>query len=371
MAEGALVARSERPAVASPSAPGQVVRLTGIDAARAVAILGMIAVHAIPRGDNAGADWIVRIAYGRASLLFVVLAGIGVGLLTRPAQSPRGSGVPSALLWRTPLLLVGGLALQLLDHDANVILPTYAALFVLAAIFVRASNTVLLATAIGSMLIGPVVWLVAQRGGQFTMEPPILGDPPVQVLGDVLATGPYPLVTWAGPFLLGIWLARMELSNPRLQRRLVLAGTGVAVAGLASSRVLTVLFGQPDDGAGMDRLLSAVGHSQMPLWLLSGSGSAFAVIGIALLTVARAPHWFYPAISLGRLSLTIYVAHLAGLALVARLGPGPPLEGPWLAALMGALALGLSSLWCALFPRGPLEALLRLPDLLHRSRKAG
>ena len=45
----------------------------------------------------------------------------------------------STLLWRGLLLLLVGLTLQLLDHGVNVILPTYAALFILAAFVVRVS----------------------------------------------------------------------------------------------------------------------------------------------------------------------------------------------------------------------------------------
>ena len=57
-------------------------RLRGVDAARAVAVLGMVMIHfgPTPAPDTAlGA--LYELPYGRASVLFVLLAGVGVALL--------------------------------------------------------------------------------------------------------------------------------------------------------------------------------------------------------------------------------------------------------------------------------------------------
>ncbi|MGV2687187.1 hypothetical protein GNF82_23340, partial [Clostridium perfringens] len=69
-------------------------RLTALDYARAWGIFGMIIVNyklAMEVGDH-GAIWLHTIAglfEGRASALFVVLAGIGVSLMTAKARLSR------------------------------------------------------------------------------------------------------------------------------------------------------------------------------------------------------------------------------------------------------------------------------------------
>lgn len=109
---------------------------------------------------------------------------------------------------------------------------------------------------------------------------------------------------------------------------------------------------------GFDRLISGVGHSQMPLWLISGTGSALFVIGVIFLLSPHLGRWSYPLASLGRLSLTVYVAHLLVLAFFVRPGPDTSEQGLLVTAIIGIVSIASASLWCTRFRRGPLEALL-------------
>ena len=82
-------------------------RIHGIDMARAIAVVGMVMVHIGPE-DAPGADLVAaayRASHGRASVLFVVLAGIGVSLLARAQDLRRGRAVAGPLLWRSLVLL--------------------------------------------------------------------------------------------------------------------------------------------------------------------------------------------------------------------------------------------------------------------------
>src|ERR671910_342870 len=79
----------ERPPENVAGLPG---RLGGVDAARAVAVLGMVIVHF---GPNPVPDTVFgnlyEVPHGRASVLFVLLAGVGVSLLAadRSGDDPR------------------------------------------------------------------------------------------------------------------------------------------------------------------------------------------------------------------------------------------------------------------------------------------
>src|SRR5699024_3330266 len=102
--------------------------------------------------------------HGRASILFVLLAGIGFSLMSRRAREHRESlpALWTSLAWRCGVLLLGGLALQLLGHEVNVILAVYALLFLLAGLLTRARDWMLLLLAGLGVSAGPVLWLAPQ-----------------------------------------------------------------------------------------------------------------------------------------------------------------------------------------------------------------
>lgn len=341
-------------------------RLAGVDVARAVAIVGMFAVHVGPLGDTSVAGRLYALPHGRASLLFVLVAGIGVTLLAR-SRSTSTSGARRTLLWRAAVLLPVGLLLQLLDHGVNVILQGYAALFLLAVVMLTVRDRWLLVGAGLFATLGPLVFLLGRMGdpARFAREEVVWGDSASKVVDGLVLSGPYPVVTWAAPLLLGMWLGRRDLTDTRLRRRLVLLGGGVFLAALTVSLVGQRLLGTADAPSWLD-LLSAAPHSQMPLWLVGGVGAGCAVVGATLWVADHARHLVRPLVALGQLAFTAYVAHLLALAAWGDALRGNGILGSALVMLLGTgLLAGLAGLWRAVAPRGPLEALLRPPARLR------
>lgn len=340
-------------------------RLYALDVTRAIAVMGMVLVNVGPRDGEGPASWLIRASHGRASILFVILAGIGVSLLARHALN-HGVTRRSTLLWRGLLMLLMGLALQLLDHDVSVILPTYAALFLIAALVVRMPTAWLLAGACAMAIAGPVTWIAVKRSTGFEIESAGLTDSPWEILAAIVITGPYPLVVWVAPFLLGMWLGRLRLGNMRLQIRLFLAGTAAAFGGYILSRVLVRIFGEPSSEIGFDRLISAVGHSQMPLWLVSSTGTALMLLGALLVVVPYLNKRIRLLVAVGQMPLTTYVAHLVIIALLVRPGPETAWAGVAVSALIIAALVVFAVVWIANMHYGPLEVLLRRPPAFLR-----
>ncbi|GAA1144156.1 DUF418 domain-containing protein [Nesterenkonia lutea] len=342
----------------SPQARG-LSRLYALDVARAAAIFGMIIVNVGPYNTDGWASWIVRALNGRASILFVVLAGIGVSFLARRALT-KGITRRSTLLWRGLLLLALGLGLQALDHGVNVILPTYAALFFLAAFMVKMPTRWLFWSATASALLGPVLWILTRQSTDFHIDPAQLGDSPFEIASAIVISGPYPLVVWIAPFFLGVWLGRQPLGSAKIQWRLVYIGAIAGFGAFGASQVLIGVLGQPDTSdVDFDRLISAVGHSQMPLWLISASGTAVMVLGILLLVVPHFNQRIRLLVAVGQMPLTAYTTHLVIIALLIHPGPQEPVEGLLIScAIMLALIL-FAVVWIANLRYGPLEALLR------------
>lgn len=335
-------------------------RITGLDVARALAILGMLAVNVGPLDNSGVTGKVLVLPHGRASLLFVLLAGMGYALLTRRAR--RGGPVPwRQVLWRAALLVLIGLSTQALDHGIDVILTTYAALFLVALLFVRAPGWLLLAGTGVITVAGPVLWLAAQAGGTgFNREPATLLDPPGQILAATFLTGPYPVLTWVAPFLFGMWLGRLRLGERRVQVRLIVGGVVVGLGAEVLTRILEAGLGAPGAEPGADWLISGAAHSQMPLWLVAGTAAGVFVLGLALFLQPLLGRWTWPLVATGQLALTVYVVHMVLIVLFVRPGPQTVASGALTTTALALVLIAAATLWRHFLPRGPLEALLRL-----------
>lgn len=361
---GAPPPSAPRPRAAPLVATG---RLAGVDLARALALYGMVMVHAGPTDGEglAGQAW--ALPHGRAAVLFALVAGVGISLLARP-RGEQGSGAPSPrlrLLWRAALLAPAGLALQALDHGVLVILTPYAVLFALATLVVRARDAILAALAGASALGGPaLVALVEQaRPGWFTTTAVTLTDPPLEILREQVISGPYPIVTWATPVLVGMWLGRRDLRAPTTWPLLLGVGAAVALAaGMVALVLEQVVTPPPSEAQGWWAMLAPTPHSQGLLWLTSATGTAVAALGVSLATAAVAPRAVTPMVAAGQLALTIYVAHLIAFDVASDLLRHDTVREALLATLgFLALATAGAQAWRQRWSRGPLELVIAGP----------
>ncbi|WP_380169603.1 DUF418 domain-containing protein [Jannaschia sp. R86511] len=347
-------------------------RLTGLDAARGLAIIGMIIINVGPTTATSPWHRLYLLPYGRASVLFVVIAGIGIGLLAARTARDASSraGARSVVLWRAAVLAAGGLALQSLTDDIGVILPLYAILFLLAPVPARLSTPGLVGITAVMLVVGPVLVVVHD----LLALPPVPGtapvqvdDPPLDLLLGLLVAGRYPLVTWVVPFLVGLLLARADLTARRTQRRLMVWGTVAALGGLGASTVSRTLLGPvADDGPA--RLLTGVAHGQMPLWLISSVGGAAALVGLVVRVGQSRPRLVEPLAAYGRLSLTVYVLHILVLVVLV---PGELTfrQGMAVSAALVLCSALVPLLWARVGGPGPLERLTRPPWLADRASR--
>jgi peptidoglycan/LPS O-acetylase OafA/YrhL len=370
---------SRRPVTSLPEARsaasrGLLRRLRGVDAARAIAVLGMVMVHfgPNPRPDTLLGD-LYGVSHGRASVLFALLAGVGVALLVdgrlrgqgktrRPTFLARGR-----LIFRGALLLPLGLWLQQLDHGAYVILQYYAVYFLFAALVLTLPDRWLLVGGVAVLVGGPLVylWGTMLASAWYTGDPASLDDPAGKIFRDLLLAGKYPLVTWAAPLLVGLWIGRRNLAAPALRWWLLLLGLAVAVAAALASDWLTMTLGGPFEGRrdpSFAVLLTDTPHNQMPLWMLGSIGSACAVLGGMLLLADQLPRSTWPLVATGQLALTVYVGHLLLLDAFPELLKRDTVPEAFLTVgIFMLLAVAASTLWRAFLPRGPLEAAVAAP----------
>ena len=330
-------------------------RLQGLDIARFAAFVGMvlvnfrIAAEVVPLDDTPSA--LTNLLEGRAAALFVVLAGVGFAL---------GRSAWHLTLRRAIFLFLIGMA-NMVIFDAD-ILHFYALYFIVAIFFVAASPKRLFlgVAAILAVSFAAQVLLNYDQGWNWSTYE--YAD--FWTLGGFLRhsfyNGWHPVFPWVAFMLIGMWIGRMRLSS--LSTQLALAGGGLlATVGVALlSRSLSV---DPE-------LAEIMGLSPIPpgpLYILSGAATAASAIGVILLltpvlTRLRLTNWLSAP---GRMSLTLYVAHIyIGMGVMDELGL---LNGSLDTTQIFVAATGFSiasiffaRLWFRLMRRGPLEALMRL-----------
>jgi uncharacterized membrane protein len=318
--------------------------VVGVDAARGLALLGMVAVHIVPPvtadGDVA---WPFTISAGRSSALFAVLAGVGLALLTRwtpstTAWQRRRDRVAIAV--RAMVLVLIGLALGEPESGVAVILVYYGVLFCLALPFLGLSARALAAWSASVLLLVPALSHLVRPG----LAPPSYAVPTIEfadqgwsgVASELLLTGYYPALPWMAYLLAGLAVGRLDLRSTTVATRLLAGGVLLAVGAAALSRLLLTsagardvlvaqtptLFGRPFDQA-LDIGLYGTAptgswwwlavdapHTATPLDLAGTIGTSLAVLGLCLLLVKRPRAWSIPLIALGGMSLTVYSLHI-------------------------------------------------------------
>lgn len=342
-------------------------RLLGVDAARAVALVGMFATHTLELATDDGARTVTGLlADGRSSALFATLLGVGVALSTpRPDGGRAHLAAGAGLLVRGLLVGLLGLALVGLDPPIAVILAYYGLLLVVAIPLLRLPAWALGMGAAVAAVGTPVLSHLLRTG-----LPDGPGDQaglgslaePGELLLTLGLTGYYPVLTWTTYLLAGMAVGRCDLRSPRVAA--ALAGGGAVLAGVASvGSALLLRAGEPglDQLALLERqygstptdtwwwLAVQIPHSGTPFDLAHTTGTALAVLGLLLL-VGTLPHralWVPAAV--GAVPLTLYTAHAVLLAAY----PGDDDTTVFLAHLVGAVVVGV--VLRAAARRGPLE----------------
>jgi uncharacterized membrane protein len=356
-------------------------RLVGLDVARCLALLGMVATHVLdartPDGELATAQWL---AGGRASALFAVLAGVSLALMTREPLRGRPLALRSlGIAGRAVVIAVLGLLLGGLDSGVAVILTYYGVLFVLGLPFTLLGVRTLVPLTVGWVVLAPVVsHLVRPDLPERGFDSPSFAQlaDPVQLASELLLTGYYPVVPWLAYLLAGLALGRLDLRDTSLLGALALGGLGTAVLATRVSGLLvdpavasenaTGMFGTTPADGDWDWLLVVAPHSATPFDLAQTIGSAVLVICVCLLLERLLPRAATVVLGVvlgaGAATLTLYSLHV--VMLTPRVWPE---EEPSAYATHVVVLLALGAVLRLLRRRGPLEALAGLPVRLARS----
>ncbi|WP_262104797.1 DUF1624 domain-containing protein [Arthrobacter sp. Marseille-P9274] len=393
LARPPLAKPPEAPPEPGPNEPTRTKRAIGIDVARSIALIGMVAVHIFPEADvNNVMTWAYAVFAGRAAALFALLSGVSIAFVERRSRgklygrnlwADRG-----ALVSRGLLIMLAGLLLAYLDTDVDIILPYFGFLFLLVIPFYGRSNRQLLISAVLFATLGPV--LLFLFGHNFPAQP----DPtanytlktvfqyPVPFLADVLLTGYYPTLLWMAYVCVGIVIGRQVLTSKKVALSIAAWGAGLALstwflsyfllvqAGgfqrlveatptMTSAQINQVLaYGPPEAPPMPDTTwwwLAAVGpYTNTPLNVVHNLGAAMALTGVALLLTRSGGRIFSPLAAMGAMTLTLYSAHLIVLWLDV-LDSDQPLVSLCI-MIISFMLFALA--WRSSMGKGPLEQII-------------
>lgn len=326
----------------------------GVDVARGVAVLGMIAAHVAEVEEYfsffSPNTW-SGLVHGRPSILFALLAGVSLALMSGGRTIVGPGHVPLLrlkILGRGIAIFVVGLAMEALGTPIAVILTLYGALYVIALPFLRMSRKELLMWAAGIGALGPVtlaVWRTVVYG-----YGPGLG---------LVLQPQYSLAVWIPLMLVGLAIGRSDLRSWRFAAMLSAAGGAVAVLMMVLAPLFEIVtsglseykgstwgsssavdsselasLGSFGDSWGIEEALVEGGRSALDgvlgTWPHSGStvelvgSGAFAVVvlGLCLLVSPRLRVPLIPLAAIGSMPLTIYSAHLVWYALQSGVAEG-------------------------------------------------
>lgn len=363
-------------------------RLVGPDVTRALALVGVVIMnyHGYLNGSDAAAGsdatlpqrWFdpwTGVLSTRFAATFVLVAGVGVTLLTQRSRTSTGADGRAdraairddrwRLIRRGVLLYAVGFVLDWIWPGT--ILFFYGAFFVAAALlFTLRSRWLVVVGATAAVAAALIQWqvVVHDRDGDpltwLTSPDTLTSRSPRGLLLDTFVNGTHPLLPWLAFLCAGMVLGR-HLDRVRLGL--------VAAAGAAVTALTYLLNHLMTDGHADDVVRVAVWSTRpfdrgllYTLGTLGSSLAAFCLISLA------AERWrgttpVRVLQSAGEMTLSIYVAHVfvfRGLVDRAEMVGGTGLDTALVFALtFWVFALAIAAWWRRFVGLGPLERLYR------------
>ncbi len=361
-----------------PTAPAAHVvtqRLAGPDLVRAIALIGVVAmnfhgyliIEAPPASASGtvGDGWAARLfdpwsgpLSTRFAATFVLVAGVGVTLLTRSVIGDRLR--TTEMRWRLArrgvLLYTGGLVLDLIWPGT--IIPYYGAMFVAAAtMFTLRSRWIAVIGIIAAMSGWAIhAWLFwrSEAGDDTGWLTSPDNDSPRGYLFDMMVNGTHPLLPWLAFLCAGMLLARAFATAWWRPAALAAGATLYTSATLIGSSATTP-FGRI--------VLSTDSSDASVVYVASALGTALVAYAAIDWLATHFTRPLDPLRRAGQMTLTLYLAHVAVFQVaVGWLGWVRP-AGLDVALLFAAAfwtaAILAAAVWHRRFGIGPAERFYR------------
>ncbi|MCD9025294.1 DUF418 domain-containing protein [Cohnella silvisoli] len=350
-------------------------RITALDYARAWAIFGMIIVNykLAMQAENDGATWLRTIAglfEGRASALFVILAGIGVSLMTAKARNSKNKDLirqsRNSLYRRSAFLFISGILLLLAGWSAD-ILHYYAVFMLAASVLITVSDKMILGLFAAILLVSQMFLVVFDYSEgwdpgfhEYTGFWTLAG-----FCRNLIFNGFHPIFPWVCFFLIGMWIGRKQWLDRGKRKKVLLCSLLGTIVFESFSYFLIKWTSPVLDNEAANYLFTTKPMPPTMIYVLSGTCLAVAILAISFYVVDYFGNSLLTraVINTGQLSLSHYIGHvIIGLGFLEIAGY---LENGSLSFAISygcgyfIIAIIFSYVWIKWMERGPVELIMR------------
>lgn len=349
-------------------------RIIGIDVSRALAVFGMVIVNfKIVFGEH-GDSWIKPLAGlfdGKAAATFVVLAGVGLALMTNSAkQDPeKWNRAKNRIIKRSFFLFAVGLSYYWI-WPAD-ILHFYGIYMLVTLLFLKKNGTQILTAVTGFILLFPLLLLFVnyEAGWNFsTLE--YLDFLTIEgFLRNLFFNGFHPVIPWTAFMLFGVWLGKQNLNDDQFVKKSLWISSIVfiLIQIISYGSILLLSGGNEESIKELTELMGTDPMPPMPFYMINGLSIATVVISSCILLGKKFEESkIVEALNkTGQLALTFYVAHVViGIGIVEEFSSTKLGEFAIEFSVLYALAFNLlciqfSIIWLRYKKAGPLEWIMR------------
>ena len=351
-------------------------RIVGIDVARALAVIGMIIVNFKVVFGHEGLSWVKTIAGmfdGKAAATFVVLAGVGLALMTNSAI--RNNDVAklkvarNRIVKRALFLFIVGLS-YIIIWPAD-ILHFYAIYMLIVLIFIRSSKTTLLVSGLFLILIYPLLMVFwnYETGWDFSTLDYSNFWTLAGFARNLFYNGFHPVIPWAAFMLFGYWFGKQDLSNKKFVKKAFWVSFIIFfIIQIVSSLSISFLsYGDPEIAKELTTVLGTSPMPPLPVYMFNGIAIAIAIISGCIVIAKRFENSkIIDALNkTGQLALTFYVAHvIIGMGIIEFINPEKmgkySIEFSLIYALVfSLLCILFAVIWRKYKKSGPVEWIMR------------
>ena len=351
-------------------------RIKGIDVARAIAVVGMIIVNfKVVFGEN-GDGWLKVFAHlfdGKAAATFVVLAGVGLALMTNSAVKNQNHEklriARKRITKRAIFLFVVGLSyIWIWPAD---ILHFYGIYMLVTLLFISRSSKQILISTLSLILLYPILILILdyETGWNFTTLEYKDFWTFNGFFRNLIYNGFHPVIPWTAFMLFGLWYGRQDLRNDNFLKKSLRISSIIFISTQILSTGLIKYFSNGDLTT-TNQLIPILGTDPMPplpIYMINGVSISIVIISTCILLGKKYENnKIIEAFNkTGQLALTFYVAHVIfGMGIMEEIGSSK--FGEYTIQFSVTYALAFSGL-CILFAQiwlkykkaGPLEWVMR------------
>lgn len=351
-------------------------RIIGIDLARALAVIGMIIVNFKIVLGEVGEGWVKTFANffsGKAAATFVVLAGVGLALMTNTAVKMQNQEKLKIgrirILKRAIFLFVVGLSYHWI-WPAD-ILHFYGIYMLLTLFFInRSDRQILIGTTIFIFLF-PVllIFFDYEKGWIFDLYHYTDFWTLEGFFRNLFFNGFHPVIPWTAFMLFGLWLGKQNLyDNSFLKKALKISLIlFMLIQALSIGLVQLTTEHSSEFTTILTQIFSTEPMPPLPIYMFNGILISVVIISACILIAKRyEDNWLVQSLNkTGQLALTFYVAHVViGMGMIANedssnLG-SYSIEFSVLYALgFSFLCIVFATVWLRFKKSGPLEWIMR------------